>query len=373
MFALLALPLLMPRCMPLPSACNAPGAVAGEEEDARGRRLGHVPARRVGVLSNDVAWALEEGGRVRSVDVRTGAVIATRDLPAMPIAASAGGGRLVISMEGGVALVLDGRELEVSAEFPGGEHVDVARDGERALTFGGALSGPRVHALPGGELMYSIDIPKRRLARAAWDASGTVVAAVDVGGGAHAWRDCRALELPRLVGITSVAVDPRGRWIAFGDEIELPEQPSVRLISAWSGEELASLPLQDELPFGGAIRRMTFDPTGEYLIATTGDFGTVQAWRRKASGWAVAWMHDYGGGNPSELLLLTDARSERVWVWGMMSDSFELATGRRLAVLADRGLTDFAPTPDGRTVAALFIDELVLLEADGRARFADDR
>jgi WD40 repeat protein len=233
-----------------------------------------------------------------------------------------------------------------------------------------------VHTLPGGELLRAIDIPERWLARVAWDELGTVVAAVDDAARPHAWRESQALELPPLSGITSVAVDPRGRWIAFGDEVESPAQPTVRVFSAHTGEELATLRMQACLPFGGAVRRVAFDPTGEYLVATSGDYGTVQAWRATASGWAVSWVHDYGGGNPSELMLAVDARSERVWVWGMMPDTpaaFELATGRQLTSLARSGLTDFGPAADGRTVAALRTGELVLLEPDGRERFGDVR
>jgi hypothetical protein len=69
------------------------------------------------MLSNDLAWTLDEDGRVRCVNARTGAVITTCEMPAVPTAASGGGGHLVVRAEGGRAFILVGSDLELRGEF----------------------------------------------------------------------------------------------------------------------------------------------------------------------------------------------------------------------------------------------------------------
>jgi len=133
--------------------------------------------------------------------------------------------------------------------------------------------------------------------------------------------------------------------------------------------QVASLPIDDSFGQDVLVHNLAFDPEGEHLVATTGRNGTVQAWLCQS--WEWVWEHDYGGGNAGALWTSIDDRSERVWVWGMTDHTpagIDLATGRVVVDLAGRDLGMFAPSPDGRTIAARHLSALVVLETDGRAR-----
>jgi len=204
----------------------------------------------------------------------------------------------------------------------------------------------------------------------ACDADGRVVIALDEARDAHVWVDGESTPLEGLLSpVEEMVVDPRGRRIALGafgkdgegmapfltvyDLIQLgpPHKLKVEGSFVW---------------FGGHIRSLAVDRSAEFLVATTGKWGTVQCW--KTSDWSHQWIYDFEGGSPSPLQLKLDEANGRAWVWGLRWDApraLDLRTGKSVQDFGETLMGDFSPLGKQRGVTAIVNGCLVRLDHEG--------
>lgn len=322
-----------------------------------------------GVLADGKVWVASARGTVSLLDSASGATLASRKFSERLKDVRATSSGFVARHALGRAHVL-GDELEVVSSFDASGHALASADGRRMLSFGVPVGGVRVHAADGG-LLHTLGASSGDFDRVACDRTGETIAAMRREGALRLFRGEDEVRIETLGDHPrSVAIDPQGGLFAVGFDA-----PRVEVFDTETGGALAALELGGWWPFGVDVRNLDFDPRGEFLVATTGDIGSVHVWR--TADWERAWMHDYSGGNPSALVVAFDDVARRLWVSGMTNHTqavHDLAQGTRVANLVGTNLGHFAPAPatgagsaDG-IVAGLRRGGLVLLDADGRVR-----
>lgn len=333
-----------------------------------GEVLTHLPAplrraEHAGVLACGAVWTLDARGGLVALDAQHGAVLARRELGAPCAEAMSEMDRLVVTNEQGGARVFEGDSLKALYDVEDAGRALLSTDGERLVAFGGAIDGARLLDAGTGAVLRSVGAGTGALRRVAVAGGGALLAALGPNRKAHLWRGEVTVALPdAAAGVRSLALDPRGRWLALG-----AAPPLVQVFDVASGALVTSLEPTGFFPFGGDVRTLVFDHAGERLIGTTGDAGMVQVWR--TDDWELDWVHDFDGGNPSSLVTTLDPIGSTLWVHGMTNHTqraFDLISGRVLHDAAGSELGGFAPGAE--VVAALRRNGLVLLEPDGNVR-----
>ncbi|HJP02718.1 MAG TPA: hypothetical protein QF764_13195 [Planctomycetota bacterium] len=325
-----------------------------------------APLRRVkhaGVLACGAVWTLNVHGGLVVLDAQHGAVLARRELGAPFAQATSAMDRMVVVDKQGSAHVFEGASLTALCDVGGVGEAQLSADGERLVVFGGAIDGARLLDAANGAVLRSVGAGNGTLRRVAVARGGTLLAALDSNREPLLWRDEVAVTLPDAAAdVRSLALDPRGRWLALGTN-----PPLVQVFDVASGALVTVFEPTGWFPFGGDVRTLAFDHAGERLIGTTGDAGMVQIWR--TDDWGLDWVHDFDGGNPSSLVTTLDPTGKILWVHGMTNHTqraFDLSSGRVLHDAAGSDLGGFAPGAE--VVAALRRNGLVLLEPDGSVR-----
>lgn len=367
---------------------HGPSVVAGElllsadphgdlvrVEPRTGEVLGPAPFTprhvvRTGVLASGVPWALDEEGGLHTVDPRTGEELAHRR-PAPPLVRVVSERDRIVAVDGeGRAGVLDGADLDPYATFEAGERVLALPGGERVVAHGEGVDGARLIRVTDGDVERVVGEDAGPLSHVAASADGTVLAALDGSDRPHLWRGGDVIALQDApASVRSVAIDPAGRWLALGfsEGSSWEDDPAAQVHDTVTGARLRELKLLGDFAFGEDVRRLFFDPSGRYLVGTTGDWGMVQVWR--SEDWLLVWNHEFGGGNGGWLTPRFDPRGTTFWIDGMGDFTqrvFDLATGEVLADLVGTGIE--GPVPGAGVVAAHRRGVLVLLEPDGRVR-----
>ena len=83
----------------------------------------------------------------------------------------------------------------------------------------------------------------------------------------------------------TLAVDPLGRWVAWGGR-----EQELRVNSVVDGSLIALLPMAGWWPFGVDVRDIEVTADGECLLASTGDMGSIQAF--DTDDWEPRWVYE---------------------------------------------------------------------------------
>lgn len=333
-------------------------------------RVQHGTATRAGLLTDEALWVADSGGELRSVRLQDGTELASVTLDEALASVESIGEVLVASSVSGRTRVWRGPELEAVTEFDGGREFALAPGADRIIGCGGKLRGWVAWSIHTGEVVATGGEAMGKLIDVACDADGKVVVALDEAHNAHTWVDGESKPLDGLLSpVEEMVVDPRGRWVAlgaFGNE----GPGMLPLVAVYDLEEPApprKLKVEGSFVwFGGHIRSLAVDRSSEFLVATTGKWGTVQCW--KTSDWSHSWIFDFEGGSPAPLHLKLDEPNGRLWVWGLSwyaPRALDLRTGKTVQDHGNTLMSDFSPIGEQRGVIAILNGCIVRLDHQG--------
>ncbi|MCB9904670.1 MAG: WD40 repeat domain-containing protein [Planctomycetes bacterium] len=330
----------------------------------------HGTAAHAGPLTDDALWVADRGGELRSLSADDGSEQASVVLGEPLASVESIDGVLVAASQSGRTRVWRGPELEAVTEFDGGPEFALASGADRVISCGGDREGWVAWSIHTGGLLATGGEDLGTFVDVACDVDGRVVIALDEARNAHVWVDGEITPLEGLLSpVEELVVDPRGRWVALGalgrdgermapfltvyDLVQTgpPRQLGVEGSFVWSG---------------GHIRSLAVDHGAEFLVATTGKWGTVQCWN--TSDWSHQWIYDFGGGSPSPLQLNLDEANGRAWVWGLSRDApraLDLGTGKSVVDFGETLMGDFSPLGKQRGVTAIVNGCLVRLDHEG--------
>ena len=207
-----------------------------------------------------------------------------------------------------------------------------------------------------GQKVSELKANEGALNAASFSQNGQLILATGDNGAIKVWDTNRDIEfgLPgRIVNARAIATSPDGRILA----VAASNRPEVRMYSAVSGRELASLAGHTAL-----VNRIDFSRNGRFVL-TASDDGSARVWdltptqlRQQQTLKAKITLSGHSGAvldaefSPNGLYAITTGADQTVRVWDTGTQKQERFLGRLFSV-ADK--VRFSPEPEGARFAVL--------------------
>lgn len=285
-----------------------------------------------GVSPGNEVWAVYSDGQVVVFGASGGEEIARSTLTHTAVAAELLGDFIAVDFGAGALELIPIDDLEVARTIPCSRALLVP-SGD-IIAWGQGVKGWVSYSVSGEfEILGSGMETIGTLTELGVSADGGLIVAIGISGEVAVSASGVESVLRMDFDPRAVLVSPGGEWfLVCGDGGQVVRYP--RDLQG-GGLELS---VQGWFPFGVEIRDIVHSPGGRVVLASTGDFATIQAW--DAESWEHKWFFDYGSGNPGCLYLHVSASSGRIWAGGMGESKagvFELTTGRKILDLSGQG------------------------------------